>query len=143
MATFIVVLVIGVATALWFGLRRQPVPHTDDPGVLSFRLDDPAEEEGSERLPVYVDHTVDFRAMRYRRTSVFRNDGPWAESETSQADREFLVRRPDTGGWEARLVSRNSSTLDNPGEWGQVSDLLNDAWEEGWKRWSVSQKLPR
>ena len=58
--------------------------------------------------------------MRYRRTALFRNDDPWAESDTSQASQGFLVRRTDSGAWEAQLVTRNSVTLDTPGEWERV-----------------------
>ena len=62
------------------------------------------------------------------------NDDPWAESDTSQASQGFLVRRTDSGAWEAQLVTRNSVTLDTPGEWERVPQWLATAWEEAWRR---------
>jgi hypothetical protein len=135
MAAVIAVLVMVAVAALWIGRRRPWIREAEDPAILSFRRDDPGGEERADRLPEFVDHTLDLRAMRYRRTSLFRNEDPWAESDTSQMVREFLVRRTGNGAWEAQLVSRNHSALDTPGEWAPVSVQLAEAWEDGWQRW--------
>jgi hypothetical protein len=113
---------------------KLTVHSTDSSNMLTLRDNNPGIEEHHSRAPEHVDHEVDFRAMRYRRTALFRNDDPWAESDTSQASQGFLVRRTDSGAWEAQLVTRNSVTLDTPGEWERVPQWLATAWEEAWRR---------
>jgi hypothetical protein len=106
--------------------------HSTD-NVLTLCDQNPGIEEHHAQVPEYVDHEMDFRTMRYRRTAVFHNDDPWAESDTSQASQGFLVRRTDSGAWEAQLVTRNFVTLDTPGEWERVPPWLATAWEEAWR----------
>jgi len=101
--------------------------------TLTIRNQNPDIEEHHSRVPEYVDHEMDFRAMQYQRTALFWNDDPWAESDTSQATQGFRVRRTDSGDWEAQLVTRNFSTLNTPGEWERVPLWLATAWEEAWR----------
>jgi len=104
--------------------------------MLTLRDQNPSIEKDHSRVPEYVDHEMDFRAMQYQRTALFWNDDPWAESDTSQATQGFLVRRTDSGDWEAQLVTRNFSTLNTPGEWERVPLWLATVWEEAWRRQS-------
>jgi hypothetical protein len=107
---------------------------TDSPDDFALRDRNPGIEQHHSQTPEHVDHAMDFRAMRYQRTALFRNDDPYAESDTSQASEGFLVRRTDSGAWEAQRVARNFSTLDRPGEWEPVPARLATAWEEAWQR---------
>lgn len=105
---------------------------TDGFNSLTLRDENPGIEAHHARTPEHVDHAVDFFAMRYVRTALFRNDDPWAESETSQASKGFLIRRTDAGAWQAQLVARNSVSLETPGEWEPVPQRLAVAWEAAW-----------
>jgi hypothetical protein len=101
---------------------------------LTLRDENPDIEVAPARTPAHVDHAVDFLAMRYLRTALFRNDDPWAESETSQTSEGFLIRRTDAHEWEAQRVARNSVALDIPGDWEPVAHWLATAIEEAWLR---------
>jgi hypothetical protein len=113
---------------------RITVHPADPAGMLTLRDENPGIEAHGSMAPEHVEHEMDFRAMRYQRTAVFRNDDPWAESATSQATQGFLVRRTGAGAWEAQLVTRNFSKLDSPGEWERVPRWLAEAWEKAWLR---------
>ena len=134
---------LGAGAALGWWLRRRSRPEPPEPGRLcTIRERSSAAETRDPSAPDHVEHELDFRESRYRRTEVYLNEDPWAESDTSRATEDFLVRRTGPGAWEIRLVARNGSTLDAPGEWEKGPQQLSDAWERGWQVWSRRQAGP-